>query len=1008
MAIYLKQNGDWQQIETPYIKREGQWIVPEEGYIKENGQWKLIFDRFDFEVDTISHQESQNGAVLKGQLSSFEDFNEAPHLVEELLNLSGTTATANSKKYNFLIAGDITGNAYVYNESLELLNVLAEPKTNTPITSASVRSDNGDIAISSGSGPVFIYDKTFSLKMKIEKGGLIAGDIEYGPDNRLAIGSRDQKVYVYDKDYNLISPEISFGAKVKSVSWRESDGFLAVGGNKPEVAIYNESLASETSISKDHTGSTFVDFGSKNGQLAVLDEEKIYIYNSSFTRSDTLDEGEGGPKGDISWDDSGKLAHASQDSTVYIYSSSKNLIATFENAEKSYVTADWGKTELLNTGTLNQADGSAYVYSIAVEPFFEFGNEGQNLDVDAVKKRTGGLITTGTYEKTINNLQPNTDYEFRAGAVSRNERTALGQILSFRTPEMSVSTIEPAEDDIELTEASLSGEVAQFNTFESTGNLPRVFIQYGKTQGNSPSNFPQEKLAGATDAQFSETIKQLDSQTRYQFRSKAKFGGVTVFGDRKTFETSLQVSLTTREATPTSTSAELTGEVTQIEGTSEIPVFFEYKTIEEESFTNRVPTNNANDPTVERRNLPVTVTEEVTGLAEDTIFQFRFATTAGGGVNGATERFITGPSFVGGSDTEIEVSSPLPVGSSNSETAEVRIKNEGGTAGTPNITPIDGANTTVQIVSDITSDIQPGQEKTVEIDIQGDSESTQETVGISFNINEDPNSPTAAITREIVIAAESFEKGSDVSFSFTDPLPTGSPEERGVNIKNVGVSAGTPNIRLIDSPNIDLSLASGPGEISPGSVGTVTVEAEATGQSVDQEVGIEFDVSEDPNSPNKSITETIDTTGPELSANPFSGNLSETSDTSVSNETALVGESISFEGNETVEISLLATVETSGTNDGTSAAANLELRTLDADGNPIPNLDLGTSTSEISTDNTNSNIEDQLLTTEISVPQGTEKIGVKRSVNAIDDSFDGNDTANAVIKDTPKPQVKEV
>jgi hypothetical protein len=78
MAIYLKQNGDWTEIQKPYIKRDGQWILPEEAYIKENGQWKLIFERFAFDVNTRGIGESQEAFLVNGALNSFEDFQRRP------------------------------------------------------------------------------------------------------------------------------------------------------------------------------------------------------------------------------------------------------------------------------------------------------------------------------------------------------------------------------------------------------------------------------------------------------------------------------------------------------------------------------------------------------------------------------------------------------------------------------------------------------------------------------------------------------------------------------------------------------------------------------------------------------------------------------------------------------------------------------------------------------------------------------------------------------------------
>lgn len=649
MALYLKRNGDWKLVDEPYIKRDGQWILPEEGYIKENGQWKLIFEQFDFDIETVSHGETQSEAILTGQLSGFggsnstTDFSEAPHFIKSLPEPATGSAVATSADLGKIVVGEAAGSAYVYDIDLSALIELTEPTND--VTSVSIREPDGDIAVADADGNVFIYDGNFGLKTNLTDQTAVPADVEYDPSGRLAVASTDGDAYIYDSSYGLENT-LSYGPAARSASWRLSDGFLAVGGDDPAVKVYDASLTQVQSINQNHdTSTTSVAFGDQNGELAVLSENRVHVYNNNFTKTDNLDQGAGGPVGDLAWDGTGRLAHGSEDDFLYIFDTNKNLIKTFDDAGRSYVSIGWDTNQLLPTATLQSGAGAALVYSVAVSPFFQVVEQGTGF-TGAVRRRTPGLLNTGQFSRGIRNLIVDTEYDFRAGAEAETGRKAFGDTLTFKTPNIVAVTTTLQSGDVGPLEAELQGQVTDFNR---PLNLAETFFEWGPEQQSAPFDYPNEIKATdvnpekpGDDGTFAELLTGLDIDTSYQFRSKARYGGVTVFGDRETFTTDeLLIQLDTKQPqTFAKREAEFTGEVTNIISDNSQTVgltFFEYREQGQSGFPNRVPTTGFFN--VPKSATPANVTQLVTGLDSNTTYDYRFLTDSG--FDGGIETFTT-------------------------------------------------------------------------------------------------------------------------------------------------------------------------------------------------------------------------------------------------------------------------------------------------------------------------------------------------------------------------------
>jgi hypothetical protein len=635
MAIFVKQNGQWRKIDSPYVKKDGQWILPEEAYIKENGEWKLIFDRFAFVVETIGRTETQEAAVLEGRLNNFGNtpnaINEAGHFRTTLTESLAAPAVAISQEAGRIAVGGIGDSVYVYDLNFNFIGELIEPTND--ISSLDIDDATGEIAASDLGGSTYVYDSDFNLITQIAYPSgnplSVSYNQESGTTGTLAIGGEDNNAYIYDDTYTQID-SVSFPATVRSVDWRQSDGYLAVGGDDPNVRIFDNSFSLDQTVNTNHQGTTKVAFGSANGQLGVLDEQKIHVYSNNFTRQDTLTQGGGGPTGDIAWDGSGRIAHGSQDDFVYVYDQNASLIKAFDEGQRDYQSIDWGPEQLLVAGTLQQQDGEAYVYSTAVSGFFEWGIDGTGTPNRA---RSAPLQSEGvSYTFDLDGLNPNTVYDFRAGAEASEGRTAFGDTLSFETPELDVQTNPVPSGDIDPTSADVSGEVT---AFDRPTRLPAVSIEWGEA-GNG---FPNEVDLGSSDGTFSAALTGLDTATDYQFRAKAKFGGVTERGVTEIFTTDdLIINIDTLPAqNVTKSSASLRGEITSIVGASSADTFFEFREVGNQGF-NRLPSSGFET----LNSFPSTVTLNLPGLSSNEDYEYRFVTDTG--FDGGLETFTT-PAF---------------------------------------------------------------------------------------------------------------------------------------------------------------------------------------------------------------------------------------------------------------------------------------------------------------------------------------------------------------------------
>jgi len=572
MAIFLKRNGSWQEIEEPYIKRNGDWILPEEGYIKENGQWKLIFEQFEFEVETVSASEQINEATFTGQLTAFEDFEESNFFQTSLSDANSSPAAAVDGDRQKVAVGGGGGDIYIYDRDFDQTDVFSNPSGR--VLSCSYDSGTGRLVVGSADNNVYVYDSDGNLEQALNDSTDEVNSVEINETTgEIAAGSKDENVYVYDSNLSLSTTVSQPSNPVQSLAWRESDGYLFVSSNPGEVTVFDDSLSVTTSLS-DATGNTRVSIDEANGRVAVLDSQIIYIYTNNFSLTDQLsqfDETASGTLGDIAWDDTGRIAHASRDSNLYIYNSSYQNIATLDESSRRFSEMDWGTNEVIAAGADQGGQGDCYIFSTGVAAFFEYGKQGSGLQN---RVRAGGRTALGQFSATVDGLQPKTSYEFRAGGETAENRESFGDTILFTTSDtiLEVDTLQPA--NVFTNTADLRGEIKAYAGFNQDAN---VFFEWGEQTSGTVNTLQAGTQSGT--GFFEEEVTGLKDGTAYVYQAVAEAEGERATGPEVTFSTTaVQLSVSTLGATGVqSQSATLNGELTEYSGfTQDATVEFEW------------------------------------------------------------------------------------------------------------------------------------------------------------------------------------------------------------------------------------------------------------------------------------------------------------------------------------------------------------------------------------------------------------------------------------------------
>ena len=177
--------------------------------------------------------------------------------------------------------------------------------------------------------------------------------------------------------------------------------------------------------------------------------------------------------------------------------------------------------------------------------------------------------TTGSFNKTIENLTAGTIYYFRAFAKN-SVGTALGEVKHFTTlkaPELPVTVTKDATN-IDKNTAIIHGEITSDGDAEIT---QRGF--YWSSTNISPNSSDHVEIVAGITGSFNKTIENLTAGTIYYFRAFAKNSVGTALGEVKHFTTlkaaELPVTVTKDATNIDKNTAIIHGEITS-DGDAEI------------------------------------------------------------------------------------------------------------------------------------------------------------------------------------------------------------------------------------------------------------------------------------------------------------------------------------------------------------------------------------------------------------------------------------------------------
>lgn len=559
MPLFYKQGdspGVWKNVQTPYMKQAGDWIEPEQVYIKEDGSWKLIFEKFTFVVETTGFTETSQKTVLEGRLNDFEnDFEpEDSFFFDQKLDQPGyVNATAVNESEKQVAVGGEGAEVYVFDSQLRINRTSSGPTPSRIDKLDTITQPSGEIngldfddnVLAVAADQLYIYDEDFNdINVFSADEGNEYTDVEFNPNTGdIAASTPGGYIYIYEIDGAnwTRKNKISFASDAVSVSWRLSDSFLAVGKAGGIVDLYNTAFNSIQTRS-DYTGEVKVEFNG-SGVLATVDEEEVKVYSGDpLTLDETILDSTEGPEGDVDWSGTGFLLHASSDRRVYVYDSNAayELIKTFNNASRPFKSVSWdSENNQLVGGTSLNGSGEALLYSTGARMFFDWGEFGNDYEY---RQRASGLRATGdpggNFEIGIDGLDPNTQYEFRAGGFAAGGRTVIdverdssNNIIekdTFTTADIDVST--EGSTDTTSTSMTFVGTVDPYN---KGGNVD-VSFEWGEQGNGLPNEVDAGFVSGSPPLQFSENVGGLAPAQTYEYRAKAKFGGVTVRGSINT------------------------------------------------------------------------------------------------------------------------------------------------------------------------------------------------------------------------------------------------------------------------------------------------------------------------------------------------------------------------------------------------------------------------------------------------------------------------------------------
>ena len=421
-----------------------------------------------------------------------------------------------------------------------------------------------------------------------------------------------------------------------------SDGGDGGGSSGGEIAI-DLIHADASGDDNDNLNDEYVVFeniGTETLDLtgwSVEDEvAKTYNFPDNFTLDPqaqvTLHTGSGTDSStDLYWGRGSAVWNNSGD-TVFVYDDqgAEVLSRTYSGSGGTSVEVSTGSatnvtdTSATLTGSLDDLGGAS-----SADCYFEYREVGaSSWTSTTVQTRS----STGSFSQDVSGLSTGVDYEFRARSDASDSYTDGGATATFTTGgDASVAVSTDSASGVTATEATFNGTLDDLGGASSAD----CYFEYREVGASSWTATSAQTLSAT--GSFSDTVSGLAENTDYEFRAVADASdGDSDAGNAVTFTTSDDpAAVSTGSATDvTETSATLNGTLDDLGGASSADCYFQYRQVGASTWTETAP---------QTLSATGSFSESVSGLAENTDYEFRARTDASDGDSdtGATATFTT-------------------------------------------------------------------------------------------------------------------------------------------------------------------------------------------------------------------------------------------------------------------------------------------------------------------------------------------------------------------------------